>query len=95
MAKKSRKQIYLDRLQEAQLRQLANATGLSQSEIIRRALALRLSSFSPQPRNLSAWEEELRFIKEWTALGPVAGGRTWKREDLYDRQQDEGVSTLC
>ena len=85
VAKKIRKQIYLDRLQNAQLRQLANATGLSQSEIIRRALDLRLSSFSPQLRKLAAWEEEVRFIKEWTAQGPVAGKRDWKREDLYDR----------
>ncbi len=85
MATKVRKQIYLDRAQELHLKQLAAATGLSEAEIIRRTLNLRLGIPTKQPRDLSAWEEEKRFIKEWIAQGPVAGGRTWKREDLYDR----------
>lgn len=88
MTTKVRKQIYLDHAQEVQLKQLASVTGLSEAELIRRTLNLHLglaqSSF--QPRDLSAWEEEKRFIAEWIAQGPVAGGRTWKREDLYDRQ---------
>lgn len=87
MTTKVRKQIYLDHAQEVQLKQLALATGLSEAELIRRTLNLHLGLLpSFQPRDLSAWEEEKRFIKEWLAQGPVAGGRTWKREDLYDRQ---------
>lgn len=85
MTAKVRKQIYLDQTQEVQLKQLASATGLSEAEIIRRTLNLHLGIPAFQPRDLSAWEEEKRFIKEWLAQGPVAGGRTWKREDLYDR----------
>jgi|CXWK01.1.fsa_nt_gi hypothetical protein len=87
MTTKVRKQIYLDHAQEVQLKRLALATGLSEAELIRRTLNLHLGLLpSSQPRDLSAWEEEKRFIKEWMAQGPVAGGRTWKREDLYDRQ---------
>lgn len=87
MTTKVRKQIYLDHAQEVQLKRLALATGLSEAELIRRTLDLHLGLLPPpQPRDLSAWEEEKRFIKEWIAQGPVDGGRTWKREDLYDRQ---------
>ena len=36
-------------------------------------------------RDLSAREREKAFIEQWIAKGPVVGGRTWKRDDLYDR----------
>jgi len=85
MTTKIRKQIYLDRDQELFLKQLASASGLSEAEIIRRTLNQRLGIPEQQPRDLSAWEEEKRFIREWIAQGPVEGGRSWKREDLYDR----------
>lgn len=85
MATKVRKQIYLDRAQVMQLKQLVSATGLSEAEIIRQSLNSRLNATTKRPRDLSAWERELLFIKQWIAKGPVEGGRTWKREDLYDR----------
>mgnify|MGYP001263566111 FL=1 len=86
MTTKVRKQIYLDQSQESQLKQLALATGLSEAELIRRTLDLHLGKHTFYPHDLSVWEEEKRFIREWLAQGSVAGGRTWKREDLYDRQ---------
>lgn len=85
MATKIRKQIYLDSSQEWQLKQLASATGLSEAEIIRRTLNSRLGLPMQQPRDLSAWQNEKSFIQEWMAKGRVEDGRTWKREDLYDR----------
>jgi hypothetical protein len=85
MTTKVRKQIYLDRVQVLQLKQLVSATGLSEAEIIRQSLNSRLNKATERPRDLSAWERELRFIEQWIAKGPVEGGRTWKREDLYDR----------
>ncbi len=85
MTTKVRKQIYLDRDQERQLKRLASASGLSEAEIIRRTLNLRLGVPAFQPRDLSAWEEEKRFIRQWLARDPVTGSRSWKREDLYDR----------
>mgnify|MGYP006988475697 CR=1 FL=1 len=85
MTTKVRKQIYLDPIQEIQLKRISSATGLSEEEIIRRSLNSRLNTLSDRPRDLSAWERELAFIEKWIAEGPVTGGRTWKREDLYDR----------
>lgn|GEM_PF-4025011 len=36
-------------------------------------------------RIIAAWQAEKAFIAALMAQGPVAAGRTWKREDLYDR----------
>ena len=85
MTTKVRKQIYLDPAQDTQLKLLSQATGLSEAEIIRQTLVSRLALFRGQMRDLTAWERELQFIDQWIAKGPVEGGRTWKREDLYDR----------
>mgnify|MGYP003599063498 CR=1 FL=1 len=85
MTTKVRKQIDLDPAQDTQLKLLSQATGLSEAEIIRQTLGSRLALFREQMRDLTAWERELQFIDQWIAKGPVEGGRTWKREDLYDR----------
>jgi hypothetical protein len=85
MTTKVRKQIYLDRDQEIYLKQLASATGLSEAEIIRQTLNNRLGNPAQRPRDLSAWERELGFIEQLLAKGPIEGGRTWERDDLYDR----------
>lgn len=85
MGTKVRKQIYLDAAQEKQLKLLSEATGLSEAEIIRQTLGARLGLIRNQMRDLAAWERELHFIEQWLAKGTVEGGRTWTREDLYDR----------
>jgi len=85
MTTKVRKQIYLDRDQELQLKRLALASGLSEAEIIRRALDSRLSEAKVQRPNLTAWLRERDFIRQLISAGPIEGGRTWKREDAYDR----------
>ncbi len=87
MTTKVRKQIYLDRDQELQLKRLAVTSGLSEAEIVRRMFNLQLGVLASLPRDLSAWEEDKRFIREWLARPRVTGGRSWKREDLYDRHE--------
>jgi hypothetical protein len=39
---------------------------------------------SSRPSN--PWEDELRFMDRWFSDLPVGPGRTWRREDLYDRR---------
>ncbi len=43
------------------------------------------SEHSTSSHELSIWQRESNFIKMWIAEGPVAGGRSWTREELYDR----------
>lgn len=85
MITKIRKQIYLEPEQDLRLKRMSAATGLSEAEIIRRALDARLNENTIRRPDLTAWIREREFIRQLIAAGPVAGGRTWKREDVYDR----------
>ncbi|MBI3942648.1 MAG: ribbon-helix-helix domain-containing protein, partial [Chloroflexi bacterium] len=79
------KQIYIEPEQEERLKRLAAETGITEAEIIRDAIDQHLLMRRSPRRNLSAWEAELAFIRQLIQAGPVPGGRTWRREDLYDR----------
>jgi Ribbon-helix-helix protein, copG family len=85
MARKLRKQIYLDPQQEAALKRQAAETGTSEAEIIRQAIDSQTRVLWHPVAALEAWEREQQFIQSLIPQGPVAGGRTWRREDLYDQ----------
>jgi len=55
MATKIRKQIYIDAEQEAILKQIAADTGMSEAEIIRKAVSRYSLAMPPSRRNLKAW----------------------------------------
>ncbi len=81
-----RKQIYIQRRQQAILKRLARALGISEAELIRQALEHRVSagSRSAQP-DPDAWEKARRFMLARHARGPLRGRvRTWTRDDLYE-----------
>jgi len=80
-----RKQIYLEREQDEQIKRRAAEAGVSEAEIIRQMVGRCLDTPAVVPPGDDAWERELRFIDSLIAQGPVPGKRTWKREDLYDR----------
>ena len=80
-----RKQIYLSQSQDALLKLRAHETGVTEAELVREALEAHLR-YRPVPqRSLAGWEKQREFIRSLMDAGPVPGGRTWKREDLYDR----------
>ena len=85
MTRKVRKQIYLDPQQEAALKRQAAETGASEAEIIRQAIDNQTRILRHPVAALAAWEREKEFIRSLMEQGPVAGQRTWRREDLYDR----------
>jgi hypothetical protein len=86
MPTKVRKQIYIESHQDIALKQLAKETGASAAEIIRQAIDQHTQRFRPRGRNLKAWQEERAFITtHLIEQGPVPGGRTWRRDDLYER----------
>ena len=85
MTLKVRKQFYLDAEQAARLKRLATSNGIAEAELIRRALVAYLSWSLQHELDPSAWEKEKQFIEGWIAQGPVSGGRTWTRDELYDR----------
>jgi hypothetical protein len=85
MVRKLRKQIYLDPQQEAALKRQAAETGISEAEIIRQAIDNQTRVLRHPMAAMEAWQRELEFMQRLMAQGPVAGGRSWRREDLYDR----------
>jgi hypothetical protein len=85
MASKVRKQIYIEPEQETLLKRLSSEAGVPEAELIRQAIDQHLQARRHPRRDLQAWEAERAFIAELIAKGPVPGGRTWKREDLYER----------
>lgn len=80
-----RKQVYIDSRHDAQLKRLVRERGVTEAQIIREALELYDTAPRLQPRNLSAWESERRFIEDRVKDGAPAGSRTWSREDLHER----------
>ncbi len=85
MGTKIRKQIYIEADQESRLKQLASLTNLSEAEIIRQAIDQRTQSLGSKRRNLAAWQSERAFIQQLIDAGPAPDGRTWQRDELYDR----------
>ena len=85
MAKMVRKQLYITHAQERALKRIVRESGVTEAEVIRRALESHSQAGLPQHHDPRAWEDERAFIREWIGQGPVEGGRTWRREDLHER----------
>ena len=88
MAQMIRKQIYIQRRQQAILKRLARARGVSEAELIRQAIDNQVNASArltlPDPE---AWEKAHRFMVTLHARGPVQGQpRNWKRDDLYEER---------
>jgi hypothetical protein len=83
-----RKQIYIRKQQQALLRRLAKARGVSEAEIIRQAIDREAGAVSSQPfvPDPAAWEAVLRFVE---SLPPADASREpyrWRREDAYEER---------
>jgi len=81
-----RKQIYIQRRQQAILRRLARALRVSEAELIRQALDRQVSAGSqPVQPDPEAWEQAHRFMTALHARGPLPDRtRTWTRDELYE-----------
>ena len=83
MRRMKRKQIYIEANQDRRLRALSRRQGKSESELIRVGIDRVLTD---PPLDRAAWDRELAYIDSLIRKGPMkGGGRTWKREDLYER----------
>ena len=78
-----RKQVYIEPQQEEHLKQRAAETGMSEAEIIRRAIDWWLKDEVRRHRAEQAWEKARALMEDRYAQGPVPGGRTWTRDKLY------------
>ena len=88
MAQMIRKQIYIQKSQEERLKKVAEARGVSEAEIIRRALdnELKRAGYRLAYDN-EAWKRLYAAIQEMDQLPPVPQKkRDWKRDDLYEER---------
>ena len=82
MARTVRKRVYLEAGQNARLKRRAAESGVTQAELIRRALEHlgRAPELPPDPR---AWAEARAVIVRRLAQEAPQTGRAWTRDELY------------
>jgi len=78
-----RKQLYIEPHQDALLKKRARLEGVTEAELVRRALEAHLGRVSAR-KDPAAWEKEKAFIASRRGAGR-GRRRSWRREDLYDR----------
>ena len=89
MTQMVRKQLYLPKRQEAQLKRMAKTRGVSQAEIIRAALdgVLRGVGTRPLQPDPEAWARARRVMLSLQAQGPLPNRRrSWTRDGLYEER---------
>jgi len=86
MSRMIRKQIYLESRQDNSLKKQARDLGVTEAEVIRRAIDRQMTSVRLSIRDPKAWEREKAFISKRMSKGQVPGGRQWKREDAYEER---------
>ena len=78
MARMVRKQIYITEEQEQRLKRMANESGLSEADIIRRHL--------DESERLEIWQKELAYMRERAKMKVPQTGRQWTRDELYEER---------
>ncbi len=86
MPVKIRKQVYIEPEQERRLKKLTKQTGMTEAEIIRKALDLQLHAIDVERRASSGWAAIEEFISKRMTKAPASAERTTSREELYDRK---------
>ena len=84
-----RKQIYIQKRQDALLKRLLHARGLSEAEIIRQAIEREVTGVPAQPAlsNLSAMDDFTRLALSKRSQGTQAEPYRWNREDIYAERE--------
>jgi hypothetical protein len=86
MPRMIRKQIYIESRQDNSLKKQARDLGVTEAEVIRRAIDRQMTSVRLSIRDLKAWDRERVFITKRMAKGHAHGGRQWKREDAHEER---------
>jgi len=86
MPRMIRKQIYIESRQDNSLKKQAHHLGVTEAEVIRRAIDRQMTSVRFSIQDPKAWEGEKAFIAKRIARGRTPGGRQWKREDAYEER---------
>ena len=85
-----RKQIYIRKRQDAMLKRLAQARGLSEAEIIRQALEREFAGETLWPASLTlgAMEDFARLALSKRSQAKNAEPYRWNREEIYAEREN-------
>jgi hypothetical protein len=83
-----RKQIYIGEGENQRLKAWARELNIAEAQLVRTGITRVLDDLEAERRRRAAWRRERRRIMRLIEQGPVPGGRTWRREDLYDRERE-------
>ena len=86
MPRMIRKQIYIESRQDNGLKKQARDLGVTEAEVIRRAIDHQMTSVRLSIRDLKSWEREKAFIIKRMTKGRVPRSRQWKRENTYEER---------
>ena len=86
MAQMIRKQVYIEPMQDTILKKRSRMLGITEAEVIRRAIDTQVVLMHSGLRDQEAWEWEKAFIAERMAGDHVSGGRKFRREDAYEER---------
>ena len=87
MARMIRKQIYIEPEQEKELKRRSQESGLSEAELIRKAITDALDRAGRRQRAIEAWQNIDKFIREKRTFDvPQTDNRGWTREELYEER---------
>jgi hypothetical protein len=85
-----RKQIYIRKRQNALLKHLAKARGLSEAEIIRQAIEREVSGGIAQsvPEDQTAWQELIAFVEKRQVSVSQGKPYRWDRSEIYTEREN-------
>ena len=86
MARMIRKQVYIEPRHEELLKRRSNELGISEAELIRRAIEQVAWGPVRGQVDRSAWEAAKVFIQQRRRLEAPQTGRAWTRDQLYDER---------
>ena len=88
MPTKIRKQIYLEKRQDRQLKRLAEARGVSEAAVIRELIDGQAagSATNPLPPDRAAWEAFVRFARQRSRSDATGAPYKWNREEIYEER---------
>ena len=89
MAEMVRKQIYIEERHERLLKRISKARGVSEAEVIRRAIERETVGGKPVllTPDQAAWDEILRFVKNRKSHCPRGRPYRWNRLDAYEERE--------
>lgn len=87
MTRMVRKQLYLESRQDELLKEAARSTGMTESELIRRAIDATYDPAAARSQREAAWERFHSAAEDIAELVRETGGlRPWNRDGLHERR---------